>query len=357
MAKPNPPANAIAAEKLTDSAAMTRALEIAAYGRGEVEPNPQVGAVLFDRQTGAFIAEGFHQRFGGPHAEILALTAAGHRARNATLCVTLEPCCHRGKTGPCTEAIIAAGIGRVVIGARDPFHHESQDGIAALTIAGIEVVTGVLRQEAERLIAPFAKLRISKIPWVQAKWAMSLDGKIASRSGHSQWISSNASRALVHELRGRMDAILIGATTAVADDPLLTARPPGPRTAMRIVIDPSARLPLDSQLVRTARDVPLLLATSQRTDTVSLARLEKLGVEVLPIPDSVESTPTAAAVPISLNLSALLLELGRRQMTNLLIEGGGTTLGAFFDADLIDEFHVFVSPKLIGSRDAISPLA
>jgi len=328
---------------------MARALELAALGQGAVEPNPMVGAVLVDDQ-GDLISEGWHQRFGGPHAEIEALASAGTRARGTTLYVTLEPCCHQGKTGPCTEAIIAAGIRKVIVALDDPFPKVAGQGIARLRSQGIEVEVGLLAAEAAFLTAPFRKLITTARPWVHAKWAMSLDGKIATRSGDSRWISNEASRAIVHRLRGRMDAIVVGSGTALQDDPLLTARPPGPRIATRIVIDSQARLPITSQLVQTARDTPLLIVASSSARQSNVRALEDRGAEVL----SLEPSDVTQS---SVNLEALLQELGRRQFTNVLVEGGSRLLGSFFDAGQIDEVHVFVAPKIIGGTAAPGAVA
>jgi diaminohydroxyphosphoribosylaminopyrimidine deaminase / 5-amino-6-(5-phosphoribosylamino)uracil reductase len=328
---------------------MARALELAARGIGLVEPNPTVGAVLVDDERN-LIGEGWHQRFGGPHAEIEAITSAGDRARGANLFVTLEPCCHQGKTGPCTEAIIKAGIRKVVVALRDPFPEVDGKGIDRLRSHGIDVEVGLLASEAAHLAAPFLKLVTTARPWVHAKWAMSLDGKIATRSGDSRWISNEASRAIVHRLRGRMDAIVVGAATAIQDDPLLTARPPGPRVATRIVVDSQARLPLTSQLVQTAREAPLLIAASTTAPNSNVRGLEERGAEVLLFP------PLDAA-PDAVNLDALLQELGRRHFTNVLVEGGARLLGSFFDAGHVDEAHVFVAPKIIGGAAAPPPLA
>ena len=221
-----------------------------------------VGAVV--AAGGSIVGEGFHGRFGEAHAEVEALAAAGAAARGATLYVTLEPCCHHGKTPPCTEAVVAAGIARVVIAARDPFPAVNGGGIAALRAAGIAVEAGLCEREALRLTAPFRTLVEAKRPWVIAKWAMSLDGRMATASGESRWISSAESRAIVHRLRGRVDAIVVGIGTALADDPLLTARPDDgaatPRQLVRIVLDSHARLPPASRLVQTAREHPLLVA-------------------------------------------------------------------------------------------------
>ena len=205
-----------------DALFMGRALELAARGQGFVEPNPMVGCVIV--KNGGVVGEGWHRKFGGPHAEIEALRSAGNQARGATAYVTLEPCAHHGKTPPCAEALIAAGIARVICSQRDPFEKVSGRGIAALEAAGISVTVGVMEADARRLNAPYLKLVQTGRPWVIAKWAMTLDGKIATATGDSRWISGEASRAVVQQLRGRMDAIIVGHGTAVRDDPLLIAR-------------------------------------------------------------------------------------------------------------------------------------
>ena len=225
----------------TDCRHMRRALELALGGEGQVEPNPMVGCVI--ARGDEVVGEGFHRRFGGPHAEIEALGAAGGRAADATLYVTLEPCCHHGKTPPCTRAVVDAGVQRVVVAQRDPFLAVQGRGIAELQAAGIAVELGLLAAEARRLNAPYLKLVGTGRPWIVAKWAMTLDGKIATRAGESRWISGAASRERVHLLRGRMDAIMVGRETAVRDDPLLTARPPGPRRRFASCSTRGARYP------------------------------------------------------------------------------------------------------------------
>ncbi len=332
---------------------MRRAIELAARGSGRVEPNPTVGAVIVDAHL-RLVAEGFHQRFGGPHAEVHALEQAGGRAAGTTLFVTLEPCPHQGQTPPCTDAIIRAGIRKVVIGIHDPSPHVDGGGIARLKSAGIEVDVGLLESEAARLAAPFVKLVTTETPYVHAKWAMTLDGKLASRTGESQWISNLASREIVHRLRGRMDAVLVGSATALSDDPLLTARPAGPRVATRIVVDSDAKLPATAQLVRTLDQAPVLVACCETAPPENVNRLQQAGVEVLQLPVTQAGGESGRR---RTDLTGLLHELGRRRMTNVLIEGGGVLLGAFFDASLIDEVHVFISPKLLGGKSALTPLA
>jgi diaminohydroxyphosphoribosylaminopyrimidine deaminase/5-amino-6-(5-phosphoribosylamino)uracil reductase len=335
--------------RFTDApAVMRRALELAARGIGAVEPNPPVGAVLVNDSL-ELIAEGWHQRFGGPHAEVEAITSAGSRAAGATLYVALEPCCHQGKTGPCSEAICQAGIRKVVAACRDPNPRVDGKGIAALRAAGVEVDEGLLAEEARDLMAPFRKLVLRHQPWVHGKWAMSLDGKIATPSGDSRWISNETSRALVHRLRGRMDAIIVGSRTAAVDDPLLTARPPGSRVATRIVLDSQAALDVNSQLVRTVGEVPLVVAASQQAPSENVRRLRDHGVEVLLLactaPDGDEGRPE-----VGIDVGGLLAELGRRRFTNVLVEGGMRVLGSFFGSRQIDEYHVFIAPKVLGGE-------
>lgn len=323
---------------------MRRAIELAKQGLGYVEPNPPVGAVLVDDDL-TLLGEGYHQEYGGPHAEILALQQAGPQAQKATLFVTLEPCCHEGKTGPCTKSLIDAGIRKVVIGIEDPSPHAAGKGIDELRSAGIEVEVGFLEEDVSQLTAAFVKRVTTGLPWVHVKWAMTLDGKIASKTGASQWISNEASRELVHQLRGRMDAVIIGSQTAHIDNPLLTARPPGPRKPTRIILDSNAKLALDSQLVQTVDEAPVLVVASKSAPQENVKRLQEAGIEVLKL-----STNSSSLRP-------LLNHLGQREMTNVLVEGGGRLLGSFFDQNLVDEVHVFVAPKIVGGKQALTPVA
>jgi diaminohydroxyphosphoribosylaminopyrimidine deaminase / 5-amino-6-(5-phosphoribosylamino)uracil reductase len=329
---------------------MGRALELAVRGQGSVEPNPMVGAVIV--ANGEVVGEGWHRKFGQAHAEIEALRVASTRAKGATVYVTLEPCCHSGRTPPCTRALITAGVERVVCAMRDPFEHVAGRGIAELQAAGIVVEVGLLEDEARRLNAPYLKLVTTGRPWVIAKWAMTLDGKIATRIGDSRWISGEASRAIVQQLRGRVDAIMVGSGTAKRDDPLLMARPAGPRVAIRIVVDSRADLALASQLVRTAADAPVLVAAGADAPQEHIDRLTSAGCEVIVC----RSTQTKSDAQHCVAIAALLEELGRRRMTNVLLEGGGELLGALFDAGAIDEIHVFIAPKLVGGRIAPTPI-
>ena len=329
----------------TDSEVMQHAISLARKGFGFVAPNPMVGAVILSH-TGEWIAEGFHQEFGKAHAEINAISAAGERTHGAQLFVTLEPCSHFGKTPPCADAVIAAGFRRVVIGCQDSAPHVAGRGIQKLRDAGIEVTVGVSVAEAKRLVAPFEMLMHERRPWVHAKWAMTLDGRVATYTGHSQWISCDQSRAWVHELRGRVDAIITGAGTVRSDDCLLTARPQGPRTALRVVMDSTGEsLTADCQLVKTLDQAPVLVCVSRSCSGIAQQRLQQWGVQVF------QTTATD-----HVDVSEVLQELGRRQCTHALLEAGPRLLGAFFDAGKVDEVHVFVAPKLIGGVRAMSPV-
>lgn len=329
----------------TDDKFMSRAIELAARGEGSVEPNPLVGCVIV--KDGVIIGEGWHRQFGGPHAEVEALQACRGDVAGATLYVSLEPCCHTGKTPPCTESILRARIGRVVVAQRDPFPAVAGHGLEQLRRGGLQVEVGVMQQAAAQLNAPYLTLVQQGRPWVIAKWAMTLDGKIATRTSHSRWISNEQSRAVVHRLRGRVDAIMVGRRTAVADDPLLLADTPGPRTATRIVADTQAALPTRCRLVASAHSAPVLVAAGAAVDPQRRHALEQAGCEVLACPGA-----DAGA-----RLQSLLHELGRRRMTNLLVEGGGQLLGSLFDLHVVDEVHVFVAPKIIGGQTAPGPVA
>jgi diaminohydroxyphosphoribosylaminopyrimidine deaminase/5-amino-6-(5-phosphoribosylamino)uracil reductase len=324
-----------------DIRCMERALDLARRGEGFVEPNPMVGCVI--AQGDQVVGEGWHTAFGQPHAEIEALRVAGAAAAGATLYTTLEPCCHEGQTGPCTEAILAAGVRRVVAAQLDPFIMVNGLGVRDLKNAGLDVEIGLLEAKAKALSAPFIKLMSQDCPWMIAKWAMSLDGKIATHTGESQWITGDASRRAVHALRGRVDAILVGRNTAVRDNPLLTARPPGPRVATRVVLDSKGSLPATHQLATTAGAYPTLILVGPEADLENCQRLLDAGCEVF-MCESRERGPM---------LREVLSELAARRFTNVLVEGGGEILGSLLDARQIDEVHVFIAPKLIGGAAAV----
>lgn len=330
----------------SDEAIMQRALELAVQGFGFVEPNPQVGAVIVtpDRRL---IAEGWHERFGGPHAEIRAIEAAGSRTTGADIFITLEPCSHHGKTPPCVDALLRAGFRRVVVGCEDPAPHAAGRGLQLLREAGVLVESGVCQTAAEDLIAPFARQMLRRLPWVHAKWAMSIDGRISADSGHSKWISCEESRQLVHELRGRMDAILTGAGTVRMDDPLLTARPPGPRRPLRVIFDATGQtITPKSRLVQSSADGPVLVCVTDVCSSEQQLWLRSLGLEVF------SSGSGERVDPVE-----VLAELGRRGMTHVFLEAGPRILGSFFNEQLVDEIHVFVSMKIIGGQRRASAVA
>lgn len=330
-----------------DEQFMARALALAGRGRGAVEPNPMVGAVIV--REGKVIGQGWHQRFGGPHAEIEAInaaTAGGADLAGATMYITLEPCCHHGKTPPCTEAILAAGLTRVVAAMKDPDPQVAGKGIEALREAGVEVVVGVLEGQARRMLAAYVKLRTTGTPWVICKWAQSLDGRIATHTGHSRWISGEAARQHAHVLRGQCDAVCVGVGTVGADDPLLTNRSGSGRQPARLVLDGELHIPLSCRLLRTIDVAPVIVAARADAPQAAAEAIAAAGAEVLPLP------PGAGGV----DLSALLAELGRRQWTHLLVEGGRAVLGQFIAAGLADELMVFVAPRLIGGRKSLGPV-
>lgn len=329
----------------SDIEVMQAAINAARQGIGHVEPNPAVGAIVVDDDLNQ-ISVGHHQTFGDAHAEINAIKAADI-TEGRQLFVTLEPCSHHGKTPPCADAVIAAGFRKVVIGCQDPAEHVAGQGIAKLRNAGIEVEVGVLQELAEDLIAPFRKLQIQKLPWVHAKWAMTLDGRIATRTGHSQWISNEESRKHVHQLRGRMDAIITGAGTVRHDDPTLTARPAGPRTALRVVLCRTGEsVTTGCRLIQTLNEAALLICAEQSAANYEhLQALREQGADVL------MTEGNSAAV-----VQQVLEELGRRSLTNVLLEAGPGLLGTFFDGNQIDEVSVFIAPKLCGGVEARSPI-
>ncbi len=336
---------------MNDHRFMQRALELAARGQGCVEPNPMVGCVIVREDE--IVGEGWHERYGEAHAEVHALADAGDAARGATVYVTLEPCRHTGKTPPCVRALVAAGVARVVVAVRDPFPEVDGGGLQELRSAGIEVVVGPGEEASRELLAPYSKLLNTGCPWIIAKWAMTLDGKIATRTGSSQWISSPRSRQIVQQLRGRVDAVLIGRRTAIADDPLLTARPDSPadilRVATRVVLGAP---PQESQLIATAVETPLLIFARDEQEVSQLTWAQDAGAEVI-----AEPVPSDPSLGNAGRFSAVLAELGRRRMTNVLLEGGAEVLGAALDSGHIDEAHVFVGPKLVGGQPAPSPVA
>jgi len=323
---------------------MSLALDLAIRGRGLVEPNPMVGAVLV--RENIVVGVGWHQRFGGLHAEIEALNQAGDKAFGSTLFVSLEPCSHHGKTPPCANAILNSGISKVFVAMLDPNPLVAGKGIGFLQSHGIDVEIGVGKEKAEFINAPFIKYHLHSKPFVIAKWAMSLDGKIATKAGESKWISNEKCREKVHQLRGLMDAILVGVGTVHLDDPMLNARPEGPRKQIRVVIDPKARISHSSRIVQSAKEFPTIIAVHKNVSQELKVRLENSGCELL------ELTSNNSADIVD----ELLMLLGKKGIQNLLVEGGGKTLGSFFDASQVDEIQVYIAPFIIGGTNAISPV-
>lgn len=327
---------------------LARAIELAERGRGMVSPNPVAGAVLArDSET---LGEGYHGAFGGPHAEVQAIRDAGdEELEAATLYISLEPCAHHGKTPPCTDAIVQAGIGRIVIASDDPSAHASGRGLGILRDEGVEVVVadGDLAARARLANQPFRKHARTGKPWVLSKAAMTLDGKVATGTGDSKWISSQDSRKLAHRWRAEVDAVAVGIGTALADDPRLTARlEQVVRQPRRIVFDSWGRLPPDSQVMREARQVPLTVVVSRAAPRASTDTLAAHGAEVLVAPGENETARVRAA----------LAQLGEAGITSILLEGGPHLAGVFLDAGEIDELRLFVAPILLGGRTARSPL-
>ena len=328
----------------TDRQMMSRALELAARGLGQVSPGPLVGTVILD-VGGEVVGEGFYVFDQVKHAETIALEQSGDRTVGGTAYVSLEPHAHQGRTQPCTDALIKAGIKRVVVPIEDPNPKVSGRGFAHLREAGIEVCTGLLADEAAQLNEAYIHFMRTGRPYVHLKLAVSLDGKVATWTGDSRWIAGEESRTRAHELRYRYDAILVGSETVVTDNPLLTDRSGKRRRRplVRVVLDDRLRLPPSSQLAQTAPEAPVLLFTSSEAD--SAQELEELGVVIV-------KSNTGAR-----DLAAVLNELGKRELQSLLLEGGGTVAGAFLDARLVNKVTFFIAPMIIGGREATIAVA
>lgn len=323
---------------------MTLALELAEKGRGKVEPNPMVGAVLV--KDGEIMGKGYHQVFGGSHAEIHAINEAGENCKGATLYVSMEPCAHYGKTAPCTDAIIKGGITKVITTVIDPNPVTSGKGIQKLKAAGIEVRIGVMESQAKKLNASFFKLMQKGLPYVIVKWAMSLDGKIATRTGSSKWITSEESRMYVHKIRGQVDGVLVGINTVLRDDPLLTCRYEGGRSPKRIIVDGNASLPLNSRLLNTISESEIIVAVNENAQQNRIERLEQLGCKIIKTRD----------INGHVNLQALFQRLGEMKLTNILVEGGSRVITSMIEDHLVDKVMVFIAPIIIGGEDAKLPV-
>jgi len=326
---------------------LREALRLALRGRGFASPNPMVGAVVV--KASRIVGRGWHERFGGPHAEVGALAQAGKKARGATLYVTLEPCSHWGKTPPCVGAILKAGIRTVVVGTRDP-NAVAAGGSAALRAAGVRVVSGVLDEECRLLNAGFFKFIRTGLPLVSAKWAMTADGKIATARGDSRWITAAKASAFAHELRANHDAVLVGIGTVLTDAPLITARlglaaPDGSRwQPRRVVLDGRARTPLNAPLWTAENGGPLIIFVTEHAPAERIGGLQEKGAEVVVLP----------AQEGRVSVEAVLKALAERGVLSVLVEGGAEVLGSFLDARAVDRVYAFVAPKIIGGRDGVT---
>ena len=327
-----------------DGRHMRNALELATGGAGWVSPNPLVGCVIV--RKGEIVGRGYHQRFGGPHAEVHALREAGNRARGATLYVTLEPCCHTGKTPPCTDAILESQVERVIVAMRDPNPRVDGGGLSSLEKAGVEVTVGVCEAAARRLNEAFIKHITTRQPFVTSKSAITLDGKIATRSGSSRWITGEAARAVGHRMRHASDAIMVGIGTASQDDPQLTTRIPGEPVSnpLRVVVDSRLRLSPRARLAEVAEDRRTLVATTEQAADTKVRALRERGVEVIGLPAQSDGR---------VDLGTLCKVLGERGVASILVEGGAALTTALLEQRLIDKMVLFVAPKIIGG-DGVS---
>ena len=333
---------------MTDRDYMSRAIELAKHGIGWTSPNPVVGAVIV--KDGRIIGEGYHRRCGEPHAERNAIASLKESAAGASLYVTLEPCCHYGRTPPCTEAILEQGIARVVIGSRDPNPEVAGKGAAVLRKAGIRVEEDFMKEECDRLNSIFFHYITKKTPYVVMKYAMTADGKIATRTGASKWITGDAARAKVQKLRHRCMGIMAGIGTVLADDPMLNVRIEGGKSPIRIICDSDLRIPSDSQICRTVKEFPTIVACAAarlKDREEEILRLERLGIQV------VQTFGGESAV----DLKELMGILGNQGIDSILLEGGGTLNDSALQAGIVSEIQAFVAPKLFGGNEAKTPVA
>lgn len=319
---------------------MRRVIRLAEKGRGRTSPNPMVGAVLVKR--GKVVGEGYHARAGEPHAEIVAIKKAGEKAKGAILYLNLEPCTHYGKTPPCAPAVIDAGVRKVIVGIEDPNPLIKGRGITLLKQAGLDVKVGILEKECYRLNEAFCKYIVQHEPFIILKVAATVDGKLATRNGDSQWITGESSRRFVHRLRDQVDGVVVGIGTVLKDDPMLTARIRGGRDPYRIVFDSRLRIPENAKLIDLSPS-KTIVATTEMASRDKIDRLCKKGVQIL-ISDSKSG---------KVDLKSSLIKLGEMGMMSLLVEGGSQINGSFLDQGLIDKIFLFFSPKLIG--DPLAP--
>ncbi|MGE4214784.1 MAG: bifunctional diaminohydroxyphosphoribosylaminopyrimidine deaminase/5-amino-6-(5-phosphoribosylamino)uracil reductase RibD [Anaerotignaceae bacterium] len=318
---------------------MHRAIELAKKGSGYVNPNPLVGAVIV--KNGKIIGEGYHEKYGGLHAERNALASCSESAEGATIFVTLEPCCHYGKTPPCTEAIIESKIARVVVGSKDPNPKVAGKGIEILKNAGIEVIEGILEEECNNINDVFFHYITTNMPFVAMKYAMTMDGKIATYTGKSKWITGEKARQAVQESRNRYSAIMVGVGTVCTDDPLLTCRMEGGRNPIRVVCDTNLSIPISSKIVKTAKEVPTIIACSF-LDEEKIAILENQGCQVAVLPQDGEHV----------SIRAVMKYLADKNIDSVLLEGGGALNFSALKSSLVNKAEVYIAPKMFGGRDA-----
>lgn len=323
---------------------MKRALELSKLGAGKVNPNPLVGSVLV--KNGQIIGEGYHEYYGGPHAEINALSNSTEAVEDSTLYVTLEPCCHYGKTPPCTDAIIKNKLRRVVVGTLDPNPLVAGKGVNILKKHGIEVTTGILENDCKKTNEIFMKFIRTKIPFVIMKTAMTLDGKIASVSGASKWITGEAARLEVHKLRNSVSAIMTGIGTVLSDDPLLTCRIEGGVTPKRIIVDSHLRIPLSAKVLLDQEKAPTIIAAIENAPANKLQQLQNLGITVLTIPEYMGRV----------NLKLLIKRLGELNIDSVLLEGGSNVNYSALEQDIVDKVQFYIAPKIIGGETAKTPV-
>ncbi|MBI5888439.1 MAG: bifunctional diaminohydroxyphosphoribosylaminopyrimidine deaminase/5-amino-6-(5-phosphoribosylamino)uracil reductase RibD [Deltaproteobacteria bacterium] len=336
---PKPPADAVIDERF-----MREALALAKKGLGKTSPNPTVGAVIV--KNGRVIARGFHKKAGRPHAEIAAFKDAKESVKGATLYVTLEPCCHYGKTPPCTGAVVRSGIKRVVAGMLDPNRLVAGKGAGILRRAGIDVTSGVLELECAELNEWYIKYITKKMPYVTLKLAMSIDGRIATAAGESKWITGVEARRHVHKMRSESDAVMVGLNTVLKDDPALTVRLVKGKNPARVVVDSSLRTPLDAKIFDNAGKVRLIIFTTNAAPADKIKKARAKGAEVVTVPKS-------AGMGGGVDLKKVLRELGSRAIASLLVEGGGSLGASFIKACLVDRISFFIAPIVLGGGAAL----
>lgn len=323
-----------------DEKFMKLAVELAKKGKGRVNPNPLVGAVIV--KNGEVIGEGYHKKYGGHHAEVEAINSSKESVEGATIYVTLEPCFHYGKTPPCVDKLISSGVSKVVIGSLDPNPLVAGKSIDKLKALGIEVKVGILEEECLKINEVFLKYIKTKLPFVVLKSAVSLDGKIATKTGESKWITGEASRLRVHELRNELSSIMVGVNTVIKDDPSLTCNIEGGRNPIRIIVDSTLRIPLNSRILKTASTFKTIIATTKNIDLKKKESIEELGAKVLLV----------NSINEKVDLKDLMFNLGTLGIDGILLEGGGELNYSAIESNIVDKLMIFIAPKIIGGKDS-----